>query len=93
MGWITTIFDQLLEDAPKPTMLRIARVLRPLRSLTFLPTLQRVVNSLFASAKDLQDVGIVIGFVMLLLALLGKNLYSGFLGNRCEVHQLWWQCL
>lgn len=51
--------------------LRILRVMKPLRSLKALPSMRRLVTTLFQSLPEVGNAGIFITFVIVLFAILG----------------------
>jgi len=62
---------------------RIIRVLRPLRTINRLPGLKLIVNTLLISLKSLGSVAGLLGFLMVIFAITGLQLWSGLLHNQC----------
>ena len=54
-GWVTFGFDQAGPDNEfgVANLLRLVRVLRPLRSMTVVPMLRKIINAIIAAVRDL----------------------------------------
>lgn len=63
--------------------LRTFRVLRPLRTVTRVRGMRVLVMSMLRSIPKLMDVTIVAGFVGLVFAIIGVQLFKGALHSRC----------
>lgn len=65
--------------------LRMIRILRPLRSLSMLPSLRNIISSIFAAIPELSGVFTILGFLFLLFAIAGMELFGGpNLHARCR---------
>ena len=70
---------------PSISSIRLIRILRPLRSLTMLPGLRDIVKSIFASLPELGGVFSLLGFIFLVFAIAGMELFGGVGGHaRCR---------
>ena len=87
VGWLGVIMDQVDPEALPINLgvLRAFRVLRPLRSISRLPGLRRVIQSLIASIPQLIDLVFLVVFALLIFSILGMQLFSGKMHNRCRV--------
>ena len=65
--------------------IRIFRVLRPLKSVNSLPELQKIIISMLKAIPSLLSVGVVLCFTYLVFGILGMQLYSGKLHQRCRL--------
>eukprot|EP01012_Entosiphon_sulcatum_P008171 TRINITY_DN14339_c0_g1_i2.p1 TRINITY_DN14339_c0_g1~~TRINITY_DN14339_c0_g1_i2.p1 ORF type:complete len:1845 (-),score=307.13 TRINITY_DN14339_c0_g1_i2:77-5611(-) len=65
------------------SVVRLLRVLRPLRSVTRVAGLRVLVNCIFKSIPKLLDVFILLTFFLVVFAILGLQLWSGKLHQRC----------
>eukprot|EP00398_MALV-I-01_sp_L67-1_P000315 gene315-275_t len=65
--------------------LRVFRVLRPLRSLSVLPQMKRLVNTLFMSVPRLGNVAGIMAFLLTILGILGINFFSGSMYRQCRI--------
>ena len=65
--------------------IRAIRSLRPLRTLKRLPGLVVVVQSILAVVPRLANVVLLAGFISLIFAVLGVELFKGALHNRCAL--------
>jgi hypothetical protein len=63
--------------------LRTVRVLRPLRSITIIPSMRNLVVTLLKSMPLLLDVCVLVGFLFFLFGLVGVQLFAGTLDYRC----------
>ena len=69
---------------PNISAFRTVRVLRPLRSLTVVPEMQKLVMSLLGSIPALLNVVVLLMFVFAIFGILGVQLWSGLLHARCR---------
>ena len=81
---LTSIID-LAGSGLNVSILRTARVLRPLKSLNSLPKLRDLVKSLFASLPPLANVVIVLLFLCVIFGIFGVQLWSGKMNYRCRL--------
>ena len=65
------------------TAVRTARVLRPLRTITRVPGLKKIVGSLIESLPLLFDVMLLCGFLFLLYGIIGVELLNGQMSLGC----------
>jgi hypothetical protein len=65
--------------------IRAIRTLRPLRTLKRLPALAVVVQSILTVVPRLANVILLAGFISLIFAVLGVELFKGALHNRCAL--------
>ncbi|BFZ07043.1 hypothetical protein BsWGS_10081 [Bradybaena similaris] len=63
--------------------LRTFRVLRALKTISVIPGLKTIVSALLMAVKRLRDVMILTVFVLSIFALVGMQLYSGALQQKC----------
>ncbi|CAG5116724.1 unnamed protein product, partial [Candidula unifasciata] len=63
--------------------LRTFRVLRALKTISVIPGLKTIVSALLMAVKRLRDVMILTVFVLSIFALVGMQLYSGALLQKC----------
>lgn len=66
-------------------MIRVTRVLRPLRAINQLPSLRILINLIFATLPQLGNVVLLCLFLFVVFAILCMNLFMGLLRNRCYV--------
>ncbi|XP_053401964.1 sodium channel protein type 4 subunit alpha B-like isoform X1 [Mercenaria mercenaria] len=66
--------------------LRTFRVLRALKTVAVVPGLKTIVGALLEAVIRLRDVGILTSFVLSIFALVGMQLYSGRLRNKCVLN-------
>ena len=78
-SWLPLLFPTLNDFSS----MRAIRALRPLRTINRLPELRRQVVTLIESLPQLLDVAMLAGFILVVLGVLGVQLFSGLLHNRC----------
>eukprot|EP00392_Amoebophrya_sp_AT5.2_P005420 g5429.t1 len=66
------------------TMLRVFRVLRPLRALTTMPEMKVLVNTVLQSIPKLGNVLSMTVFLLFIFGVLGLNLWQGIYERRCR---------
>ncbi|XP_076582081.1 voltage-dependent R-type calcium channel subunit alpha-1E isoform X2 [Chaetodon auriga] len=64
--------------------LRAVRVLRPLKLVSGIPSLQIVLKSIMKAMVPLLQIGLLLFFAILMFAIIGLEFYSGKLHNTCE---------
>jgi hypothetical protein len=67
--------------------IRVFRVMRPLRSLTTVPELKKLVNTVIASIPRLGNVGAMCIFLLTIFGILGVNMWMGILDRRCRTQE------
>nr|AVX46626.1 sodium channel voltage gated type IV alpha B2 [Apteronotus albifrons] len=70
-------------DLGNVSALRTFRVLRALKTITVIPGLKTIVGALIQSVKKLGDVMILTVFCLSVFALIGLQLFMGFLRQKC----------
>ena len=68
---------------PGMAALRAFRVLRALKAISIVPGLRTIVSALIESVKALRDVIILTFFLLTICALVGLQLFTGKLQNKC----------
>uniref|UniRef100_A0A672ID19 Calcium channel, voltage-dependent, R type, alpha 1E subunit b n=1 Tax=Salarias fasciatus TaxID=181472 RepID=A0A672ID19_SALFA len=63
--------------------LRAVRVLRPLKLVSGIPSLQIVLKSIMKAMIPLLQIGLLLFFAILMFAIIGLEFYSGKLNNKC----------
>eukprot|EP00949_MAST-11_sp_MAST-11-sp1_P005328 g5328.t1 len=76
---------QLMDVGANMSSLRAVRVLRPLRSLTIIPGMRIIVESLIAAVPKLLNVIALLLFVFAFFGILGIQILGGVLHSRCRV--------
>uniref|UniRef100_A0A8C1Q3C9 Voltage-dependent calcium channel type A subunit alpha-1 n=1 Tax=Cyprinus carpio TaxID=7962 RepID=A0A8C1Q3C9_CYPCA len=64
--------------------LRAVRVLRPLKLVSGIPSLQIVLKSIMKAMVPLLQIGLLLFFAILMFAIIGLEFYSGRLHKRCS---------
>jgi len=75
----------LLPDVPNLKTLRVMRILRPLRSINAVPSMKRQVATLIRSLPRMGYVASLLFFFISVSAILGLQLFSRDLWNRCRL--------
>ena len=70
---------------PNLSALRSFRVLRPLRSVSKLPGLRKVIGALVHSAGDLSNVMFLLTFLIICFSIAGMLFWNGLLHARCRL--------
>eukprot|EP00397_Hematodinium_sp_SG-2012_P000464 GEMP01000464.1.p1 GENE.GEMP01000464.1~~GEMP01000464.1.p1 ORF type:complete len:1850 (+),score=300.04 GEMP01000464.1:241-5790(+) len=78
---------ELVEESGESSVsfLRTFRVLRPLRSLAAFPGMRSLVRTLLLSFPKMGNVVILAFFLLTLFAILGLNIWGGFVSRRCRL--------
>merc|ERR1719244_2022579 len=63
--------------------LRAIRVLRPLKLVSGVPSLQVVLKSIFKALAPLMQIGLLVSFAILIFAIIGLEFYTGALHKTC----------
>jgi len=76
---MSSIVDMALSgyDLAAVKIMRMLRVLRPLRVIAHNPEMKLIVNALIDSVGHIMNVLLVIAIVYLIFAIIGVNLYGG----------------
>eukprot|EP01062_Namystynia_karyoxenos_P048095 TRINITY_DN3652_c0_g1_i1.p1 TRINITY_DN3652_c0_g1~~TRINITY_DN3652_c0_g1_i1.p1 ORF type:complete len:2249 (+),score=470.10 TRINITY_DN3652_c0_g1_i1:88-6834(+) len=67
------------------SVLRLLRVARPLRSVSRVAGMRTLMTTIIASLPNLLEVGILLGFLMLVFSITGIGLFAGRWHDRCHV--------
>ena len=85
MSGILTLFET--NDAPQGGFdvrtLRTIRVLRPLKLVSGVPSLQVVLSSILKAMIPLLQIGLLVGFAIIIFAIIGLEFYSGIFHATC----------
>ena len=65
--------------------LRAVRVIRPLKLVNGVPSLQVVLNSILRAMIPLLHIALLVIFVIIIYAIIGLELFCGIMHSRCEV--------
>ncbi|XP_060810711.1 voltage-dependent calcium channel type A subunit alpha-1 [Amyelois transitella] len=82
---VTGIITQLPKVAPEVDFrtLRAIRVLRPLKLVSGVPSLQVVLKSIIKAMAPLLQIGLLVLFAIVIFAIIGLEFYSGALHKTC----------
>ena len=80
-GFLDVFFDSSVNFGG----LRAFRILRPLRTISFIKNLRVLLITLFSALPLLKDTLVILGFFFIVYAIAGLNLFSGQLKNRCVI--------
>ncbi|CAK1548185.1 unnamed protein product [Leptosia nina] len=82
---VTGIITQMPEVAPEVDFrtLRAIRVLRPLKLVSGVPSLQVVLKSIIKAMAPLLQIGLLVLFAIVIFAIIGLEFYSGALHKTC----------
>uniref|UniRef100_A0A8C1SZ74 Calcium channel, voltage-dependent, R type, alpha 1E subunit b n=1 Tax=Cyprinus carpio TaxID=7962 RepID=A0A8C1SZ74_CYPCA len=80
---VTFIFFFLHTDFDTSVTLRAVRVLRPLKLVSGIPSLQIVLKSIIKAMVPLLQIGLLLFFAILMFAIIGLEFYSGKLHHTC----------
>merc|ERR1712002_910973 len=83
IGLISTILSELDQKGFDVKALRAFRVLRPLRLVSGVPSLQVVLNSILRAMVPLLHIALLVMFVIIIYAIIGLELFSGKLHQTC----------
>ncbi|XP_050519467.1 muscle calcium channel subunit alpha-1 isoform X6 [Diabrotica virgifera virgifera] len=83
IGLITTVLQNLSKETFDVKALRAFRVLRPLRLVSGVPSLQVVLNSILRAMVPLLHIALLVLFVIIIYAIIGLELFSGKLHMTC----------
>ncbi|XP_050313239.1 muscle calcium channel subunit alpha-1 isoform X2 [Anthonomus grandis grandis] len=83
IGTISTALSFLTRDSFDVKALRAFRVLRPLRLVSGVPSLQVVLNSILRAMVPLLHIALLVLFVIIIYAIIGLELFSGQMHKTC----------
>ncbi|XP_026471734.1 muscle calcium channel subunit alpha-1 [Ctenocephalides felis] len=83
IGMISTVLSSLMKEGFDVKALRAFRVLRPLRLVSGVPSLQVVLNSILRAMVPLLHIALLVLFVIIIYAIIGLELFSGKLHKTC----------
>ncbi|KAK6640591.1 Voltage-dependent calcium channel type D subunit alpha-1 [Polyplax serrata] len=83
IGLISTALSNVTKEGFDVKALRAFRVLRPLRLVSGVPSLQVVLNSILLAMVPLLHIAILVLFVIIIYAIVGLELFSGKLHTTC----------
>ncbi|KAF5296914.1 hypothetical protein FQA39_LY12271 [Lamprigera yunnana] len=83
IGTISTVLQHLTKDTFDVKALRAFRVLRPLRLVSGVPSLQVVLNSILRAMVPLLHIALLVLFVIIIYAIIGLELFSGEMHRTC----------
>ncbi|KAK9753802.1 Ion transport protein [Popillia japonica] len=83
IGMISIVLTNLTKDSFDVKALRAFRVLRPLRLVSGVPSLQVVLNSILRAMVPLLHIALLVLFVIIIYAIIGLELFSGKLHKSC----------
>ncbi|XP_058975848.1 muscle calcium channel subunit alpha-1-like [Musca domestica] len=81
---ISTALSNLVKEGFDVKALRAFRVLRPLRLVSGVPSLQVVLNSILKAMIPLLHIALLVLFVIIIYAIIGLELFSGKLHKTCR---------
>ncbi|XP_055714619.1 muscle calcium channel subunit alpha-1-like [Phlebotomus papatasi] len=83
IGMISTALSNLMKEGFDVKALRAFRVLRPLRLVSGVPSLQVVLNSILRAMIPLLHIALLVLFVIIIYAIVGLELFSGKMHKTC----------
>ncbi|KFM70351.1 Voltage-dependent calcium channel type D subunit alpha-1, partial [Stegodyphus mimosarum] len=83
IGVISTALSNLMKEGFDVKALRAFRVLRPLRLVSGVPSLQVVLNSILKAMVPLLHIALLVIFVIIIYAIIGLELFSGKMHRTC----------
>ncbi|GLV39288.1 Ca[2+]-channel protein alpha[[1]] subunit D [Carabus blaptoides fortunei] len=83
IGMISTALSNLTKEGFDVKALRAFRVLRPLRLVSGVPSLQVVLNSILRAMVPLLHIALLVLFVIIIYAIIGLELFSGEMHKTC----------
>ena len=82
------VISSLLTEIPamrSVSGMRTFRLMRPLRTLTTMPSMKLLISTLMASVAQLGGVLVLAMFFFTIFAILGVSLWSGSINKRCRL--------
>ncbi|XP_028178504.1 muscle calcium channel subunit alpha-1-like isoform X1 [Ostrinia furnacalis] len=86
IGIVSMILQYISKDSFDVKALRAFRVLRPLRLVSGVPSLQIVLNSILKAMVPLFHIAFLVLFVIIIYAIIGLELFSGVLHETCYIN-------
>uniref|UniRef100_T1IPE0 Voltage-dependent L-type calcium channel subunit alpha n=1 Tax=Strigamia maritima TaxID=126957 RepID=T1IPE0_STRMM len=83
IGLLSTALSSLMTEGFDVKALRAFRVLRPLRLVSGVPSLQVVLNSILRAMVPLLHIALLVLFVIMIYAIIGLELFKGVLHKSC----------
>ncbi|CBY24520.1 unnamed protein product [Oikopleura dioica] len=83
IGLVSTVMERIVSKTTDFKALRAFRVLRPLRLVSGVPSLQVVLNSIFRAMIPLLHITLLVFFVIVIYAIIGLELFKGKLHATC----------
>ena len=90
IGWnrldglvVTTGYISLIPGMDSLVLMKLLRVLRPLRIMNKVPGMKRLMSTLVASAKPLADTGMLCTALLFIFGIVGITLFAGFTRQQC----------
>nr|XP_037876781.1 muscle calcium channel subunit alpha-1 isoform X3 [Bombyx mori] len=83
IGMVSTVLSSIFKDSFDVKALRAFRVLRPLRLVSGVPSLQIVLNSILKAMVPLLHIALLVIFVIIIYAIIGLELFSGKMHKSC----------
>ncbi|XP_076620083.1 LOW QUALITY PROTEIN: ca[2+]-channel protein alpha[[1]] subunit D [Colletes latitarsis] len=84
IGMVSTVLAILMKEGFDVKALRAFRVLRPLRLVSGVPSLQVVLNSILRAMIPLLHIALLVLFVIIIYAIIGLELFSGKMHKTCR---------
>ncbi|XP_076224247.1 ca[2+]-channel protein alpha[[1]] subunit D isoform X7 [Nomia melanderi] len=84
IGMVSTVLAMLMKEGFDVKALRAFRVLRPLRLVSGVPSLQVVLNSILRAMIPLLHIALLVLFVIIIYAIIGLELFSGKMHKTCR---------
>ncbi|XP_018043903.1 PREDICTED: muscle calcium channel subunit alpha-1 isoform X1 [Atta colombica] len=84
IGMVSTVLTILMKEGFDVKALRAFRVLRPLRLVSGVPSLQVVLNSILRAMVPLLHIALLVLFVIIIYAIIGLELFSGKMHKTCR---------
>jgi len=91
-NWLdfVVVISSLLTEIPamrSVSGMRTFRLMRPLRTLTTMPSMKLLISTLMASVAQLGGVLVLAMFFFTIFAILGVSLWNGSINYRCRLTQ------
>jgi hypothetical protein len=82
---ITAWIPMIMSDIPSVSVVRTFRVLRPLKSVSSLPELQKIIVAMLRAIPQLIYVMMLLIFTYTIFGILGLQLFAGSMHQRCRL--------